>query len=64
MPPKIRILEKALRKAGFTCLPGKGSHRKYVHPNGARVTISGKAGADALPYQVSDVQEVLTLVKK
>jgi len=53
MPPKIRLLEKELRKAGFTCL----------HPKGARVTISGKAGANAHPYQVSDVQEVLALVK-
>lgn len=64
MPPKIRILEKALRKAGFKCLPGKGSHRKYIHPKGVRLTISGKAGSDALPYQISEVQEVLALVKK
>ncbi len=64
MPPKIRTLEKNLKKAGFICLPGKGSHRKYVHPEGIRVTISGKAGSDARPYQINEVQKALALVKK
>jgi predicted RNA binding protein YcfA (HicA-like mRNA interferase family) len=64
MPPKIRILEKNLIKAGFIYLPGKGSHRKYVHPKGIRVTISGKAGSDARPYQINEVQQALALVKK
>jgi predicted RNA binding protein YcfA (HicA-like mRNA interferase family) len=64
MPPKIRFLEKKLKRAGFVCLPGKGSHRKYVHSEGARVTISGKHGSDAHPYQVNEVQEALALVKK
>jgi len=64
MPPKIRILERNLRKAGFVCLPGKGSHRKYVHSEGVRVTISGKTGSDARPYQVHEVQKALALVKK
>jgi len=64
MPPKIRDLEKKLRKAGFKYLTGKGSHRKYVHPCGARVTISGKAGSDAHSYQLSEVREALALVQK
>jgi len=64
MPPKIRILEKQLKKAGFIRLPGKGSHRKFVHVSGVRVTLSGKAGADAHPYQVSEAKHALALVKK
>jgi len=64
MPPKIRILERKLKKAGFICLPGKGSHRKYVHSSGVRLTISGKASSDARPYQLKDVQQALALVKK
>jgi predicted RNA binding protein YcfA (HicA-like mRNA interferase family) len=64
MPPKVRILEKQLKKAGFTHLPGNGSHRKFVHATGVRLTLSGKASADALPYQVKDVKHALVLVKK
>jgi predicted RNA binding protein YcfA (HicA-like mRNA interferase family) len=64
MPPKVRILEKQLKKAGFTRLPGKGSHRKFVHATGARLTLSGKPAADALPYQIKDVKHALALVKK
>jgi predicted RNA binding protein YcfA (HicA-like mRNA interferase family) len=56
MPPKIRILEMKLTKAGFKFLAGKGSHRKYIHPCGVRVTISGNAGSDALRYQVREVR--------
>ena len=63
MPPKIRDLEKKLRKAGFKYLSGKGSHRKYVHLSGARVTISGKAGSDAHSYQLSEVREALAMVQ-
>ena len=63
MPPKIRKLENALKKAGFILLSGKGSHRKYVHPSGPRVTISGKTGSDAHAYQVIAVREVLKTVR-
>ncbi|KAA9131523.1 addiction module toxin, HicA family [Marinihelvus fidelis] len=47
MPPKIRQLEVSLRKAGFTRTSAKGSHRKYRHPCGLVVFISGHPGADA-----------------
>jgi len=40
-----------LTKAGFIDRGGKGSHRNYDHPSGLRVTISGKPGDDAKPYQ-------------
>src|SRR5262245_32300173 len=48
MPKKIRELKALLRKAGFICQAGKGSHSKWIHPRRkAPVVISGKDGADA-----------------
>jgi len=38
--------------AGFVDRGGKGSHRNYAHPYGPVLTISGRPGDDALPYQV------------
>ena len=40
-----------LRKAGFINTGGKGSHRNFKHPKGPRVTIAGKLGDDAKPFQ-------------
>jgi predicted RNA binding protein YcfA (HicA-like mRNA interferase family) len=51
MPRKVRQLMADLEKAGFVNRGGKGSHRNFVHPRGQRVTISGRPGDDALPYQ-------------
>jgi len=61
MPPKIKKLKGALSKAGFRWRPGKGSHTFWAHPNlpGEEVTISGKDGEDAKPYQIKDVQNAL-----
>jgi predicted RNA binding protein YcfA (HicA-like mRNA interferase family) len=56
MPKKVRELEQALKKAGFVCTPGKGSHRKWKHDSGAYVLISGNAGDDAKPYQEKGVK--------
>jgi predicted RNA binding protein YcfA (HicA-like mRNA interferase family) len=66
MPRKVRDLVQDLRVAGFSEIGGgKGSHRKFTHPryHGA-VTLSGKPGDDAKPYQekqvaraIEDVQE-------
>lgn len=59
MPRKIRELAKDLRDAGFVLVPGagKGSHRKFVHPNfpGA-VTLSGQDGDDAKKYQEKQIR--------
>ncbi len=45
-----------LRKAGFTCRPGKGSHTKWFHPLAdAEVILSGKDGSDAKRYQEEQV---------
>lgn len=62
MPRKIRQLESDLLKAGFTVVKGagKGSHRKYIHPNvEGFVIISGKAGDDAKLYQEKQVKAKL-----
>jgi predicted RNA binding protein YcfA (HicA-like mRNA interferase family) len=51
MPRKIRQLIKDLEDAGFVSRGGKGSHRNFLHVKGVAVTISGKLGDDAKPYQ-------------
>ncbi len=51
MPRKLRILIAELITAGFIDRGGKGSHRNFIHPKGMIVTIYGKGGSDAKPYQ-------------
>ncbi len=61
MPRKIRELIADLERAGFVNVPGgKGSHRKFRHPQlpGA-VILSGKAGADAHHYQEKQVRHAI-----
>jgi len=60
MPRKIRELLRDLKRAGFIERGGKGSHRNLEHPAGTRVTLSGKLGADAKPYQEREVARVIT----
>jgi predicted RNA binding protein YcfA (HicA-like mRNA interferase family) len=66
MPRKVRELIQDLKKAGFREMSGggKGSHRKFTHPNfpGA-VTLSGKSGADAKPYQEAQVQRAIEVIQ-
>ena len=66
MPPKIRQLKAALAKAGFSVRPGKGSHTVWTHPAlpEDELTVSGKDGDDAKPYQVKDVQRIIERVKR
>jgi len=62
LPRKVRELVKDLIDAGFAILPGggKGSHRKFTHPNypGA-VTFSGRDGDDAKHYQERQVKRAI-----
>lgn len=52
-----------LRKAGFSEQSGKGSHTKWLHPlYSGRVTLSGKDGKDAKPYQEKEVEKALRKV--
>jgi predicted RNA binding protein YcfA (HicA-like mRNA interferase family) len=57
MPRKIRQLIHDLQKAGFEFKPGKGSHRKFIHPRGQSVVLSGNLGDDAKRYQEKEVIE-------
>jgi predicted RNA binding protein YcfA (HicA-like mRNA interferase family) len=63
MPPKIKELIKKLESAGFLNRSGKGSHRNYKHPKDVNITISGKPGSDAKPYQEADVKKALERIK-
>jgi predicted RNA binding protein YcfA (HicA-like mRNA interferase family) len=51
-----------LQGAGFERIPGsgKGSHRKFTHARlSGAVTLSGKDGADAKPYQEKQVKKAI-----
>ena len=67
MARKVRDLIRDLTEAGFYKIPtgGKGSHRKFTHADypGA-VTISGKDGDDAKPYQEKQVKRAIEAVKR
>ncbi len=62
MPPKIRELMRDLEKAGFVKRGGKGSHCNLRHPSGINITISGKTGDDAKPYQIRDMKRAIERV--
>ncbi|MFA7404270.1 MAG: type II toxin-antitoxin system HicA family toxin [Pelobacteraceae bacterium] len=65
MPRKIRELIADLEKAGFVNRGGKGSHRNFTHPDcSLPITISGKSGDDAKPYQERAVRESIEEAKK
>ncbi|MBN1425654.1 type II toxin-antitoxin system HicA family toxin [Candidatus Fermentibacteria bacterium] len=64
MPPKIRDLIRDLKTAGFVDRGGKGSHRNFTHLRRAKVTLSGRLGDDAKPYQVRDVRKAIEEVKE
>ncbi len=66
MPRKVRQLVEDLRHAGFCQIGGgKGSHRKFTHLRyrGA-VTLSGKLGDDAKPYQQKQVARAIEEVQE
>jgi len=62
---KVRELKAMLKKAGFSEHSGKGSHTKWLHHlYSGRVTLSGKNGDDAKPYQEKEVKEAIKLFKQ
>lgn len=64
MPPKVRELIAELQRNGFINRGGKGSHRVYYNSRYTKiVTVSGKEGNDAKPYQVKQVKEAIREVK-
>lgn len=65
MPKKIRELKQLLRKAGFEELTGKGSHTNWIHPlYPGKITVSGKDGADAKPYQEKEILGAIQQVEE
>jgi predicted RNA binding protein YcfA (HicA-like mRNA interferase family) len=58
---KIRTLKDLLRKQGYTCRPGKGSHSIWTHPTQPdnRLVLHGAEGDDAKPYLVVRVRKGL-----
>jgi predicted RNA binding protein YcfA (HicA-like mRNA interferase family) len=65
MPPKVRELVAALERAGFVDRGGRGSHRNFIHPlRSLPVTISGKLGDDAKPYQVRAIRKAIEELAK
>ena len=63
MPKKIRELKTMLKKFGFSQYSGKGSHTKWLHPRyPGRITLSGKDGNDAKPYQEKEIMEAVKIV--
>ena len=63
MPRKVRQLIAELEKNGFVNRGGKDSHRNFIHAQGLRVTISGKLGDDAHPYQEREVRRKLAEIQ-
>ncbi|WP_353566915.1 type II toxin-antitoxin system HicA family toxin [Haloferula sargassicola] len=66
MPRKIRELVEDLHAAGFELVSGagKGSHRKFIHPDFAgAVTLSGKSGDDVKHYQEKHVRKAIEAVQ-
>ena len=64
MPPKIRELIADLEQSGFRNTGGKGSHRNFKHPSGVKLTVSGKSGEDAKPYQEKQVAQKIEETKR
>jgi predicted RNA binding protein YcfA (HicA-like mRNA interferase family) len=63
LPRKIRELIKELEDAGFVNRGGKGSHRNFLHEKGVAITLSGKLGDDAKPYQEKLISQKIEEVK-
>lgn len=65
MPRKVRELIVELERAGFTNRGGKGSHRKFTHPDVIKpVVLSGKPGDDVRRYQEKAVKLAIGELRK
>jgi predicted RNA binding protein YcfA (HicA-like mRNA interferase family) len=65
MPRKLRQLIADLRDAGFAQETARGSHRKFTHPKGLVVILSGhNEGVDAKRYQEKQVRQKIEESKK
>ncbi len=67
MPRKVRELRAELRRTGYVIDPkrGKGSHTYWTYLGlPETVTISGKDGDDAQPYQEKAVRRAIEAAKQ
>ncbi len=64
MSRKTRQLIAELEKAGFVNRGGKGNHWNFMHPDGLRVTLSSKKGADAAHYQEKNIRLAILKTRK
>jgi HicA toxin of bacterial toxin-antitoxin, len=53
-----------LRKAGFVRQAARGSHRKWSHPSGKLVIVSGSEGDDAKKYQEIQIEDAIASVQR
>jgi predicted RNA binding protein YcfA (HicA-like mRNA interferase family) len=64
MPRKLCELIADLRRAGFVQEPSRGSHRKFRHPKGVTMILSGhNEGVDAHHYQERQVRQKIEETK-
>jgi len=54
-----RQLASALQTDGFTLKRQKGSHRRYVHPDGRRVTLSFHHASDT--FRIGTLRSIIEL---
>jgi hypothetical protein len=67
MPRKIRQLKADLRRAGAYRARQEGSHERWKHPllpPSEGITLAGKNGSDALPYQEKEVRDFLRRIEE
>jgi predicted RNA binding protein YcfA (HicA-like mRNA interferase family) len=65
MPRKLRELRAALRRAGFSIDHQTGSHQVWKHSRlpGASAVVAGADGADAKPYQETQLRRILAALR-
>jgi predicted RNA binding protein YcfA (HicA-like mRNA interferase family) len=59
MARKVRQLITELETAGFVHTSTHGSHRKFRHPAGITMILSGRSGADAYHYQEKETRRAI-----
>lgn len=66
MPRKLRELRAELRRAGFAIDHQSGSHQVWKHPllPGSSAVIAGRDGADAKPYQETQLRRILAALRQ
>jgi predicted RNA binding protein YcfA (HicA-like mRNA interferase family) len=64
MTRKLGELIRELKMAGFSDRGGKGSHHNFIHASGVVLTLSGKPGDDAKPYQEKLVKQKIQEAQK